>query len=351
MLFTKLNLSANKKTFTWLGTALFLCVGVGWATNYKTADPRNGQIDIPLTPALVVGSEACAKCHAAEVNAWKQTPHHETFLTLHRKPQAQEIAKKMGVSSFKHDSACIKCHYSMQEQAGGLEPIAGVSCESCHGAAKNWVDLHHDYGGTGVKRDQESAAHRHERLISSINSGMRNPENVYLVAQSCYRCHTVPDEKLVNVGGHAPGSLNFELVAWSQGRIRHNFVRSDGKVNNPSEPARLRVMFVSGMIADLEFSLRATAEATAKDTYGTTSAGRAARASKRLVAAQEKLNQPLIDEVLKSFKAVSLKLNNREQLIAAADTIAELGVRFAATVDGAQLTSLDAFIPKPDQWK
>jgi hypothetical protein len=351
ILTTELKMSKRRKIYIGLVIALGLCSGIGWATNKTSTDPRNTHLDIPLTPALVIGSDACAKCHAAEVNAWKQTPHHETFLTLHRKPQAQEIAKKMGVSSFKHDSACIKCHYSMQQQSGALEPIAGVSCESCHGPAKNWVDTHHDYGGPGIKRGQESAEHRHQRLVNSISKGMRNPENVYLVAQSCYRCHTVPDEKLVNVGGHVAGSMNFEMVAWSQGTIRHNFVRSDGKANLPSDPTRLRVLFVSGMIADLEFSLRATAEATAKETFGTTSAGRAARAAKRIAAAQEKVNQPVLAEVMEAFKSVQLKLNNRDQLVDAADRIAEMGVRFAATVDGSQLAALDAFLPKPDQWK
>ncbi len=328
-----------------------VATAIGWATNEMENDPRNSKLDIPLSPKQVVGTEACAKCHAAEINVWKQTPHHETFLTLHRKPQAQQIASKMGIDSFKHDSACIKCHYSLQENAGSLEPIAGVSCESCHGAAKNWVELHHDYGGPGIKRDQESAEHRHARLVASMNAGMRNPVNVYLVAQSCYRCHTVPDERLVNVGGHVAGSTNFELVAWSQGKVRHNFVRSDGKVNDPSPVSRLRLMFVSGMIADLEFSLRATAQATVKENYGLTSASRAARAGKRLAAAQEKVNQPALAEVLEVFQSVQLKLNNREQLLQAADKIAQIGTRFAATCSGENLSAIDPFLPKPDQWK
>ena len=332
-------------------TTVCLCVALGMNRNSLLSDPRNDRIDIVQTPSLVVGVEACAKCHAAEINVWKQTPHHDTFLTLHRKPQAQEIAKKMGVSSFKHDSACVKCHYSIQEQAGALEAIAGVSCESCHGPAKNWLESHHDYGGPGVKREQESSEHRHQRLTASILAGMRNPENVYLVAQSCYRCHTVPDEKLVNVGGHVAGSLNFEMVAWSQGSIRHNFVRSDGRENAASGLPRTRIMFLSGMIADLEFSLRATAAATVKETYGVTSAGRAARAAKRLTAAQSKVNQPLLDEVLKAFNGVQLKLNNRDQLTEAADAIAELGTRFAATVDGTKLEAIDPFLPAADQWK
>ncbi len=334
-----------------LAVSVFAVAALGWATNHNEADPRNTKLDIPLTPNLVVGTEACAKCHANEINVWKQTPHHETFLTLHRKPQAQEIANKLGISSFKHDAVCIKCHYSMQERPAGLEPIAGVSCESCHGPAKNWVNIHHDYGGEGVKRNQESPQHRRERLVSSVAAGMRNPENVYLVAQSCYRCHTVPDEKLVNVGGHVAGSLNFEFVAWSQGKVRHNFVRTDGKVNDPSSPERLRVMFVCGMIADLEFSLRATAKATTKENFGVTSAGRAARAAKRLAAAQEKLGQPILQEILDAFKSVQLKLNNREQLEQVAGVIAELGTRFAATVPGQDLAAMDAFIPKSDQWK
>lgn len=351
------SLDHKHRIFTKPGKVWIVCalasvaVSIGWVTNDYANDPRNSAIDIPLSPNKVVGTEACSKCHAAEINVWKQTPHHETFLTLHRKPQAQQIADKMGIASFKHDSACIKCHYSMQDHGGSLEPIAGVSCESCHGAAKGWVDLHHDYGGPGVKRDQETAEHRHARLVASMNAGMRNPVNVYLVAQSCYRCHTVPDEKLVNVGGHVAGSTSFELVAWSQGKVRHNFVRTDGKVNEPSSPERLRLMFVAGMIADLEFSLRATAQATVKENYGVTSASRAARAAKRLAAAQEKLNSPALSEVLQVFQSVQLKLNNREQLVQAADQIAQIGIRFAGTPTAPDLSAIDPFIPKPDQWK
>jgi hypothetical protein len=180
---------------------------------------------------------------------------------------------------------------------------------------------------------------------------MRNPINVYMVAQSCYRCHTVPDEQLVNVGGHKAGSLDFEIVAWSQGSIRHNFVRTDGQTNDPSDPNRLRLMFVSGMIADLEFSLRATAAATEKAEFGITSAKRAARAAKRIAAAQTKLNQPLLDDVLAVYKSVTLKLNNRSQLLEAADSITALGIRFAATVNGADLVAIEPFIPQPDRWK
>ena len=180
---------------------------------------------------------------------------------------------------------------------------------------------------------------------------MRNPVNVFAVAQSCLRCHTTADEELVNVGGHTAGSLDFEFVSWSQGSIRHNFVRSDGKANRESSPQRLRVMFVAGMIAELEASLRATSIATQKDTFGVTVAKRAARSIKRLKSVASKVEEPLLDQVLSVASGVKLKLNNGAELSDAADKIAKLGYQFAAQNNGQNLSTLDAFIPKTDRWK
>ncbi len=333
-----------------LGLVWLACV-VGMSINGDDADPRNVDVKVHLDPHLVVGVESCEKCHAAEISVWKQTPHSDTFLTLHRKPEAQQIAARMGVKSFKEDSSCMQCHYTVQTKPNGLEAIAGVSCESCHGAAQNWLHVHHEYGGPGVTRDSESAEHRLARLRASVQGGMRNPVNIYLVAQSCYRCHTVPNERLVNIGGHKSGSMDFELVSWSQGMIRHNFLHGHNQTNAVSSPQRLREMFIAGMIADLEFSLRATAAATEKADFGINSAQRTDRAAKRLQAAQSKLNQPLLDEMLAVYKSVKLKLNNQQELTEAADSIAVLGVRFAATVSGTQLAAIDPFIPPQERWK
>jgi len=340
----------HKPIFAVLSLA-WIAASVGMTINNEKADPRDSEVQLNLDPHQVLGVESCEKCHAAEISVWKQTPHHETFATLHRKPQAQQIAQKMGIESFKENSACMKCHYTVKKHSVGLEAVAGVSCESCHGAAQGWINVHNDYGGTGMTKDAETAEHRIDRLRASINGGMRNPVNVYMVAQSCYRCHTVPDERLVNVGGHKEGSMDFEMVSWSQGMVRHNFVRSNGTTNEMSSPQRLRQLFMAGMIADLEFSLRATAVATEKATFGINSAQRASRAAKRLQAAQAKLNQPLLEEIHTVFSGVKLRLNNSAELTEAADRIANLGIRFAATVKGEDLAAMDAFIPPADRWK
>ena len=342
---------AIRKIIFALLSIAWLSASIGMTVNSESSDPRDSKVQVNLDPHQVLGVESCEKCHAAEVIVWRQTPHNETFATLHRKPEAQRIAQKMGIDSFKENSACMKCHYTVKEQAGGLEAVAGVTCESCHGAAQGWVSLHNDYGGTGATKNGESAEHRIQRLRASIQGGMRNPVNVYMVAQSCYRCHTVPDERLVNIGGHKEGSMDFEMVSWSQGMVRHNFLRSNGQTNESSSPERLRQLFMAGMIADLEFSLRATAAATEKAKFGINSAQRAERAAKRLQAAQGKLNQPLLEEIQTVFSNVRLKLNNTAELTEAADRIAALGIRFAATVKGEDLAAMDAFIPPADRWK
>lgn len=316
----------------------------------QNGDPRNSQLDVHLDPHKVLGYESCAKCHASEVEVWKKTPHSKTFRTLHRNPAAREIANKLGISSFKTDSECIKCHYTMKDHEGRLDAISGISCESCHGAAQDWLEVHNDYG-PGTTKASESTQHRLERLRNSIAGGMRNPVNVYMVAQSCLRCHTVPSEKLVNVGGHTAGSLDFEIVSWSQGSLRHNFVRSDGTTNDPSDRNRLRKLFVSGFIAEVEFSLRAVAGATEKADFAVTSAKRAAKAAKKLAQVQKLTGNELLKEVIVVFEGVSLKLNNHEELTDAANKIAALGVRFAAVTTGQELAAIDKYIPDESKWR
>ena len=305
----------------------------------------------PPEPSLVLGNEACVKCHTAEVQVWKKTPHASTFEQLHRKPEAKTIASKLGLNSIKNSGRCVACHYTQQQTADATtRVISGVSCESCHGAAKNWMAIHHDFGGEDFTRLDESPTHRVQRIAASVKAGMRNPKNLYSMAQSCLRCHTTADEELVNVGGHPAGSLDFEFVSWSQGLVRHNFLNSDGKINELSSPERLRTMFVAGMIAELEASLRATALATEKATYGITSAQRAARAGARLASIQQKVDSPEVAKIVEIFKSIQLKLNNESQLTNAANQIAELGYKFAETTE-TDLSPLDRFIPGRDLYK
>ncbi len=105
------------------------------------------------------------------------------------------------------------------------------------------------------------------------------------------------------------------------------------------------------MIAELEASMRATAIATEKATYGITAAKRTARAAARLKSVAAKVDAPVLNKIVGVFQSVKLKLHNREQLTTAADEIARLGFEFASQTSGESLGALDAFIPAKDKWK
>jgi hypothetical protein len=371
-----------RETLAFLGIAAAIILGSLMATRvpsfgsghdygFETLGPAE-----PADPTKVLGNDACVKCHASEQAVWANTPHSKTFDELHRRPEAAQIASKLGIKSIKHGDRCVACHYTRQAEGGAghenaitavsrngsrsidFHAIAGISCESCHGAARDWLQAHHDYGGPDVTRLTESPAHREQRIKRSVELGMRNPHNVYLVAQSCYRCHTTGDEELVNVGGHPAGSLDFELVAWSQGMIHHNFVRTDGKANVVSSPNRLRFLFIAGVIADTEASLRAVSTATEKANYALTVAKRAARAGARLQSVAEKVGDARLDEAVQVFESVTIKLNNQQNLVAAADQLAKIGYQLANAETDPQeetlrekLIVLDRFIPAAKTWK
>jgi len=330
-------------------TVVALCAPghVGAADDVGPADVGLVRCD----PAKVLGPDSCVKCHEQETLQWKLTPHYATFETLHRKPEAKLIAERLGLRSVKRNDECTKCHFTAQQVDGRERVVAGVSCESCHGAAQDWITLHSDYGGPTVTKTLESPAHRQQRVDACIAAGMNNPANLYLVARQCLACHTSPSERLVNVGGHTAGSTDFELVAWSQGMVRHNFLRTGGASNAVSSRKRLRVMFVIGVMADLESSLRATATASEKADFGVAAAQRAARQKRRLYQISQLVENPHVASALHAALSARLKLNNREALIAAADEIGKAAYEFAATADGAALAAIDRLLPQPDQYK
>ena len=98
----------------------------------------------------IVGPEECGECHKAEVHVWRETRHSKTFKVLTRKKQAKEIAGNMGIKRVKKAGDCVACHFTSGYKKNRVKAIAGISCESCHGPAKDWIKVHGDYGGKNV---------------------------------------------------------------------------------------------------------------------------------------------------------------------------------------------------------
>ncbi|MCA9319841.1 MAG: hypothetical protein KDB53_03855 [Planctomycetes bacterium] len=285
-----------------------------------------------------VGGEYCAECHVAEHEALLASHHGAGEDTMHKTELAKTIAEALGVRRIKRDEACVECHYAPVFENDRYKIKQGVSCESCHGPAEAWVDLHDDLGDDAV----ETAEHRRHRVESTLAKGMRRPDHVYDLARGCYECHVVAGADLVKAG-HATGE-GFELVAWSQGEVRHNFLASDGETNAKASVARLRVLWVVGQALELEVSLErlASGKPTAPGLKE-----RAAAAAANLKKAGELLGaQTEIVPMVAAHAALKADAD-ATALRAAAAAIGAANRSFAKGRDGRDLGPLDVLLPQP----
>jgi hypothetical protein len=300
-------------------------------------------------PANTVGPNACAECHKQEVEAWKGTHHFKTFREMPRNTDANEIAERMGVRRIKSESLCLNCHFTVQQKDNKEEPVAGIACESCHSAGKDWIKLHSGFSGKTEKT--ETAAEEEARWKLADSKGMIRPRSLYQLAKNCFGCHVVPQEDLVNKGGHKAGSA-FELVSWSQGEVRHNTWYSKGKDNVAADAARKRMLYLVGLGVELETGLRAVGKATVRRAYAFEMAKRVDRARKQLAAAAKAApNVPEIAKMVEFGHSAGLKLNNERFLTTAADGVSKLLASIAEKYDGSTMAGLDSLIPGPDKFK
>jgi len=299
--------------------------------------------------AKIVGPNACAECHKREAKAWKLSHHFKTYREMPRKPEADKIADRMGVRRIRSGTLCLNCHFTVQQKNGREKIVAGISCESCHGAGQDWIKVHS--GFSGKTKLFESNAEAKARWQLSDSKGMIRPRSFYLLAKNCLGCHVVPEEQLVNKGGHTAGSA-FEIVSWSQGEVRHNTWYSFGKENVPTSPKRKRMLYLVGLGVELETALRAIGKATVRRTYAFAMAKRADRARKQLaVAAKAAPGVPEIAEIVKLSHSAGLRLNNERRLTAAADGISQQLTLITEKYDGRTMAGLDSLIPGPDKYK
>jgi hypothetical protein len=161
----------------------------------------------------------------------------------------------------------------------------------------------------------------------------------------------VPQEDLVNKGGHAAGSA-FELLSWSQGEVRHTTWYSKGKDNVAADAARKRMLYLVGLGVELETGIRAVSQATAKQPYAFEMAKRVDRARKQLAAAAKAVpGVPEIGKLVEFAYSAGLKLNNGPFLTAAADGVSKTLVSITAKYDGSTMAGLDSLLPAPDKYK
>jgi hypothetical protein len=160
-----------------------------------------------LGAADVLGPSECIRCHShgVQARAWQERDversgdkAHVKSLDRLRSRESATLARAAGVSS-PRDALCTKCHATVVRG----RPRAGVSCESCHGAGKDYLEVHQ-------KKDQ---------YAPSVAAGMRDLRvKVPAIVELCVSCHVTTDPTLV-AAGHPVGET-FD-VAKSLALIEH----------------------------------------------------------------------------------------------------------------------------------
>jgi len=306
--------------------------------------PRTAAAD----PASVVGPSSCAECHVEEFEVWQASTHQTASKLLTRNKEAQAIARALGIRRLKNDARCTSCHYTLQEEEGDAhaKAVAGVSCESCHGGAKGWLELHDDFGGADMTAAAETEAHRAERTTLCDENGMVRPARSHAIAETCYACHTITDEELV-AAGH-PTGIGFELVAWSQGEMRHNFVRGDAGANPEADAVRKRELYVIGQMLELKHALLALAEASGPGPFADDLLARAAGARERLTAIHAATDAMEVGVVLEALAGNELAPGaGLPDVVAMIDECA-LKLEQMGTVES--LAGIDALVPTADSF-
>ena len=315
--------------------------------------------DLAYDPAHIVGAGECGRCHSVELLAWQKSQHFRTYRDLPSSKAAESIADRLGIFDITEEADCLQCHFTLRKQEPARPPkaVSGISCELCHGPAKNWINVHNDLGAHKNRPEAEPHEHRAARLAKAHEHGMRPLTNLYDFAASCFRCHTVPNERLVNVGGHTAGSA-FEIVSWSQGEVRHNFLDSEVR-NRAPDREHLQLMYVVGRMLDLEFGLRGLAKATEDGPYAKAMVLRVQRARNHLVdliRSDERLGKERVDsKALKRLvDSVPLEFmhSNAAEYEALADRVQATAREFAAAVrhNPADLVQFDRLVPLSNKY-
>jgi hypothetical protein len=131
-----------------------------------------------------IGVKSC-NCHnmpsrGKQVDIWQKSKHASAFKTL-KTEQAEKIAKEKGLKTSASESKdCLCCHvtgYGENSFAEKYDIEEGVTCESCHGAASGWKNIHH-------KKDKLADAIEAGLVYTKLNENSKS-----IIENRCKSCH------------------------------------------------------------------------------------------------------------------------------------------------------------------
>jgi hypothetical protein len=164
-----------------------------------------------------LGAQSCSasSCHGGagdksnQYTIWSTRDFHHArpYATL-QTARSERLAEVLKIGNPTQSARCAVCHAPFQtvpaERLGKEAKVAeGISCETCHGPAENWIRSH--------TRPDYTHADR-------VAAGMRDLKNLYVCANTCVACHQNLDPE-IRAAGHP--ELIFEMDGQSVTMPRH----------------------------------------------------------------------------------------------------------------------------------
>ena len=234
------------------------------ANSTISADPKGipefRAEDPPPVNFAYVGTMSCAAagCHGApvtegefqigrEFTIWNSDAHSRAYAILFNKtsqkmaqrlknvPGWENVVDKKGRSLIHRNERCLVCHATSASDLATSHRhslSSGVGCESCHGPASGWLDVHKQERWKQFSGKQKEA------------TGFKDTSNLQTRVQLCVDCHVGSSKGDVNHDLIAAGHprLNFEMSAY-QARMPQHWRRDRDIENNSSAlEARLWAM-------------------------------------------------------------------------------------------------------------
>src|SRR5580693_1141719 len=196
---------------------LVVLIGISLGVSFSTC--------LAAEPPKYTGPGSCASpsCHGGvaprsdnsvwqnEYSTWVVKDKHSQAFTALSLPIAVRMAKILELPNAFSAPKCLACHaldVPEAQRARTFDLADGVSCESCHGPASNWLGPHTTKGWT------------HQQ---SIEAGMYDDRDLISRSQKCLSCHLGTSEKFVDhqmiAAGHP--DLYFELASFSSVMPKH----------------------------------------------------------------------------------------------------------------------------------
>jgi hypothetical protein len=150
----------------------------------------SGALQSPAFAGKLVGPNDCMSCHDhdAASASLKKHPHWRSLDVFEGK-KAKEFLTKLGIKD-PYSDFCTGCHATVVDGS----PDFGVSCESCHGGASDYLKPHQKKGSY----DQ------------ALSLGMLKTKDIGVRVKNCIGCHIVTKKQILEVGH--PNGGSFDIV-------------------------------------------------------------------------------------------------------------------------------------------